>query len=71
MLIERNKSGALAMLINISQFFIIAQTGPVASTIVGHSKTCIIVLLGWAVSGRKATDMSVVGLLVALAGIIR
>ncbi|KAI6760433.1 hypothetical protein HG530_009293 [Fusarium avenaceum] len=62
-------SGILAMLINISQFFIIAETGPVASTVVGHSKTCTIVVLSWAVSGRAATDMSVVGLLIALSGI--
>lgn len=59
------------MLINISQFFIIAETGPVASTVVGHSKTCTIVVLSWAVSGRAATDMSVVGLLIALSGIFR
>lgn len=59
------------MLINISQFFIIASTGPVTSTVVGHTKTCIIVLLSWASSGRTATDMSVLGLLVALAGIFR
>lgn len=59
------------MLINVSQFFIIAQTGPVTSTVVGHSKTCIIVVLSWASSGRAATDMSVLGLLIALAGILR
>ncbi|KAH7239401.1 hypothetical protein BKA59DRAFT_532229 [Fusarium tricinctum] len=64
-------SGILAMLINISQFFIIAETGPVASTVVGHSKTCTIVVLSWAVSGRAATDMSVIGLLIALSGIFR
>ncbi|KAG8671065.1 hypothetical protein FPOAC1_004302 [Fusarium poae] len=62
-------SGILAMLINISQFFIIAETGPIASTVVGHTKTCTIVVLSWAISGRVATDMSVVGLLTALAGI--
>ncbi|KAF5237259.1 hypothetical protein FAUST_6170 [Fusarium austroamericanum] len=64
-------SGILAMLINISQFFIIAETGPIASTVVGHTKTCTIVVLSWAISGRVATDMSVVGLLTALAGIFR
>ncbi|KAH6879996.1 hypothetical protein B0T10DRAFT_519575 [Thelonectria olida] len=64
-------SGTLAMLINISQFFIIAQTGPVTSTVVGHSKTCVIVILSWASSGRAISDMSVIGLLVALVGIFR
>ncbi|KAK0748562.1 hypothetical protein B0T21DRAFT_278840 [Apiosordaria backusii] len=63
-------SGLYASLINISQFFIIAQTGPVSSTVVGHVKTCTIVALGWATSGRGVGDRSVVGVLVALGGII-
>ncbi|KAK3997283.1 solute carrier family 35 member E3 [Cladorrhinum sp. PSN332] len=63
-------SGLYASLINISQFFIIAQTGPVSSTVVGHVKTCTIVALGWATSGRGGTDKSVLGVLVAVGGII-
>ncbi|KAF6515834.1 hypothetical protein HZS61_004575 [Fusarium oxysporum f. sp. conglutinans] len=45
-------SGFLAVLINVSQFFIVAEMGPVTSTVVAHSKTCIIVALGWLSSGR-------------------
>ncbi|KAK1826933.1 triose-phosphate transporter family-domain-containing protein [Podospora conica] len=63
-------SGAFAALINISQFFIIAQTGPVSSTVVGHVKTCTIVGLGWLVSGREVGDRGVVGVVVAVGGII-
>ncbi|KAF6839773.1 integral membrane protein [Colletotrichum plurivorum] len=63
-------SGAFASLINISQFFIIAQTGPVSSTVVGHLKTCTIVALGWMVSGRAIGDKSVLGVFVAIGGII-
>ncbi|KAK4190397.1 hypothetical protein QBC35DRAFT_378129 [Podospora australis] len=63
-------SGGFASLINISQFFIIAQTGPVSSTVVGHVKTCTIVTLGWITSGRGAKDMSVLGVVVAIGGII-
>ncbi|KAK5663943.1 hypothetical protein OQA88_155 [Cercophora sp. LCS_1] len=63
-------SGFFAALINISQFFIIAQTGPVSSTVVGHVKTCTIVTLGWMTSGRTIGDRSVLGVLVALGGII-
>lgn len=63
-------SGGFASLINISQFFIIAQTGPVSSTVVGHVKTCTIVALGWITSGRGAKDMSVLGVVVAIGGII-
>ncbi|EOO02843.1 putative solute carrier family 35 member e3 protein [Phaeoacremonium minimum UCRPA7] len=63
-------SGMFASLINISQFFIIAQTGPVSSTVVGHVKTCTIVALGWATSGRAIGDKSVLGVFIALGGII-
>ena len=59
----------MASLINISQFFVIAGAGAVSSTIVGHIKTCSIVALGWATSGRKANDRSVFGLLLAISGI--
>lgn len=63
-------SGLFASLINISQFFIIAQTGPVSSTVVGHVKTCTIVGLGWITSGRAIGDKSVLGVFVAIGGII-
>ena len=63
-------SGVFASLINISQFFIVAKTGPVSSTVVGHLKTCTIVAIGWATSGRSVGDMAVIGVFVALGGII-
>lgn len=63
-------SGMFACIINMSQFFIIAQTGPVSSTVVGHVKTCSIVALGWVTSGRAVGDKSVIGVFVAIGGII-
>ncbi|KJZ76091.1 hypothetical protein HIM_04547 [Hirsutella minnesotensis 3608] len=63
-------SGLLASLINISQFFIIAQTGPVSSTVVGHVKTCAIVCLGWVTSGRSTNDRALVGVCLAVAAIV-
>ncbi|KAH8673657.1 solute carrier family 35 member E3 [Xylariales sp. PMI_506] len=63
-------SGVFASLINISQFFIIAKTGPVSSTVVGHLKTCTIVALGWATSGRSVGDKSILGVFVAIGGIV-
>ncbi|KEZ42903.1 Solute carrier family 35 member E3 [Scedosporium apiospermum] len=62
-------SGLFASLINISQFFIIAQTGAVSSTVVGHLKTCTIVALGWIVSGRSVGDKSIFGVIMAIGGI--
>ena len=66
---RRIQSGLFASLINISQFFIIAQTGAVSSTVVGHLKTCTIVALGWLVSGRPIGDKSIFGVIVAIGGI--
>ncbi|KAL1855880.1 hypothetical protein VTK73DRAFT_8423 [Phialemonium thermophilum] len=63
-------SGLFASLINVSQFFIIAQTGPVSSTVVGHVKTCTIVALGWITSGRAIGDKSVIGVIIAVCGIL-
>ena len=63
-------SGLFASLINLSQFFIVAGAGAVSSTVVGHAKTCSIVMLGWITSGRKVTDKSLLGVLMAIAGII-
>ncbi|KAH6684338.1 triose-phosphate transporter family-domain-containing protein [Halenospora varia] len=63
-------SGFFACIINMSQFFIIAQTGPVSSTVVGHVKTCSIVALGWISSGRAVGDKSVIGVFIAIGGII-
>ncbi|KAH8594765.1 triose-phosphate transporter family-domain-containing protein [Bisporella sp. PMI_857] len=63
-------SGFFACIINMSQFFIIAQTGPVSSTVVGHVKTCSIVALGWITSGRAVGDKSVIGVFIAIGGII-
>ncbi|KAL9468797.1 hypothetical protein ACSS6W_010491 [Trichoderma asperelloides] len=62
-------SMVFASLINISQFYIVAQTGPVSSTVVGHIKTCTIVGLGWILSGRGISDRSALGVVIAVTGI--
>jgi len=63
-------SGGFAALINISQFFIVAGSGPVSSTVVGHLKTVSIVGIGWAISGRSVADKSALGIVMTVAGIV-
>ncbi|RPA79780.1 hypothetical protein BJ508DRAFT_415760 [Ascobolus immersus RN42] len=63
-------SGCFASLINLSQFFIINGAGPVSSTVVGHAKTCSIVALGWIYSNRKIGDRSLIGIALAIGGIV-
>jgi solute carrier family 35, member E3 len=57
-------------MVNLSQFFIANEAGPVSSTVGGHLKTCYIVALGWIMSGRSVKDSSMSGILLALGGII-
>lgn len=68
--LRSHQSGILACAVNVSQFYIINEAGPVSSTVVGHFKTCIIVALGWVTSGRSIRDGTVVGIIAALGGII-
>jgi solute carrier family 35, member E3 len=64
------KSGFLSTLVNTSQFFIIDSTGAVSSTVVGHLKTCLIVALGWVVAQKSVGSESVMGIFLALVGIV-
>lgn len=56
-------------MINLSQFHIIHDAGPVSSTVVGHLKTVLIVGLGWILRGKHAGDGSLIGVILALIGI--
>ncbi|KAL9126171.1 MAG: hypothetical protein Q9217_004733 [Psora testacea] len=62
-------SGILASLINVSQFFIIGGAGAVESTVVGHLKTCLIVVIGAFTGGRIITDKAALGIMLALLSI--
>ncbi|CAK4031361.1 Solute carrier family 35 member E3 [Lecanosticta acicola] len=63
-------SGLLACLLNISHFMIVNEIGALSSTIVGHFKTCSIVAMGWMVSGKPLRDGSLVGIFLAIGGIM-
>ncbi|KAK8194213.1 hypothetical protein M8818_007401 [Zalaria obscura] len=63
-------SGLLACIVNVSQFFIIDIVGPVSATVVGHSKTCTIVGLGWMTSPRPVSPGSILGVFLAIGGMV-
>ena len=63
-------SGMFAILINVSQFYIVQGTSALTSTIVGHLKTCSIVSLGW-ILGGKMSNLSLGGVIIAVFGIIQ
>lgn len=64
------QSGLLACFLNISHFVIVNEIGALSSTIVGHFKTCSIVAMGWIVSGKPLKDGSLVGIFLAIGGIM-
>ncbi|RVX65971.1 hypothetical protein B0A52_09856 [Exophiala mesophila] len=63
-------SGICAMLINVSQFYIITHAGPVSSTVVGHLKTVLIIGIGWIVKCEAVGLESALGIGLAVVGII-
>lgn len=62
-------SGFLASMINLSQFYVIILAGAVESTVVGHAKTCLIVITSAFTGGRIITDKAALGIILALASI--
>lgn len=63
-------SGGFACMIHLSTFFIINATGPVTSTVVAQIKSCLIVGLGWIEDPRRVGTESVLGIFLALSGIV-
>jgi solute carrier family 35 protein E3 len=63
-------SGMFAILINMSQFYIVQGTNALTSTVVGHMKTCSILALGWAF-GAPMHIMAALGTIVAVGGIMQ
>ncbi|KAL8278308.1 hypothetical protein RQP46_009200 [Phenoliferia psychrophenolica] len=63
-------SGMCAVLINVSQFYIVAGSSALSSTVVGHSKTLAIVTVGWVTATSAISLGSGTGVLLALTGIV-
>ncbi|OQN99336.1 hypothetical protein B0A48_14313 [Cryoendolithus antarcticus] len=56
--------------LDVWTWLLVALAGPVASTVVGHFKTCTIVVLGWISSRKPLKDGSLAGIVMAIGGII-
>ncbi|RAH39739.1 uncharacterized protein BO95DRAFT_457927 [Aspergillus brunneoviolaceus CBS 621.78] len=63
-------SGGCACLINLSSFHVINRAGAVTSTVVGQLKTCLVIALGWMRSSTAMATESVLGVLLAVLGIV-
>lgn len=62
-------SGIFAILINVSQFYIVQGTSALTSTVVGHLKTCSIISLGWML-GSSMSGLGLSGVALAVVGIV-
>ena len=48
----------------------IDEAGTISSTVVGHFKLCVGILLGWLFSGKSLSDESLLGLVLVIGGIV-
>jgi len=63
-------SGCLGLLVSLSTFLLIAHTSPLTYNIVGHLKTCSILLSGWLLFEEPMSSGKFFGIMVALTGVI-
>ncbi|PYH76745.1 hypothetical protein BO82DRAFT_250285, partial [Aspergillus uvarum CBS 121591] len=63
-------SGGCACLINLSSFHVIHGAGTVTRTVVGQTKTCLIIALGWVCSSPAMATESILGALLAVLGMV-
>lgn len=62
-------TGALAFLVNVSIFLIIGRTSPVTYNVVGHFKTCCVLVLGFLIFSYPLDVKNISGIIITLAGV--
>ncbi|KAK9694750.1 hypothetical protein K7432_013295 [Basidiobolus ranarum] len=62
-------TGLLAFLVNLSIFMIIGKTSPITYNVVGHFKTCLILVLGFFIFNYPVDIINISGIIIALIGI--
>jgi len=63
-------SCALAVGVNLSQFVCLGRFSAVSYQVLGHSKTLVVLFGGWAFLGEVVTRRQVVGMAIAMAGMV-
>lgn len=63
-------SCTLAVLVNISQFMCLGRFSAVSFQVLGHSKTLLVLLGGWAFLGDTITGKKFAGMMLAVSGMI-
>ncbi|CAN1346285.1 UDP-xylose transporter 1 [Linum perenne] len=60
----------IAVAVNFSTFMVIGKTSPVTYQVLGHLKTCLVLLLGYTLLHDPFSYRNIVGILVAMAGMV-
>jgi drug/metabolite transporter (DMT)-like permease len=60
----------LALGVNVTNYLVIARTSPVTYQVVGHLKTCLILMLGFVVFKYPIVYRNLCGILVAVVGMV-
>lgn len=60
----------LAVGVNVSNYLVIGKTSPITYQVVGHSKTCLVLVLGFLAFSTPVTLRSIAGIVIAMAGVI-
>ncbi|CAN1253159.1 UDP-xylose transporter 1 [Linum perenne] len=60
----------IAVAVNFSTFMVIGKTSPVTYQVLGHLKTCLVLLLGYTLLHDPFNMRNIVGILVAMGGMV-
>ncbi|CAN0898837.1 UDP-xylose transporter 1 [Linum grandiflorum] len=60
----------IAVAVNFSTFMVIGKTSPVTYQVLGHLKTCLVLLLGYTLLHDPFSYRNIVGILVAMGGMV-
>uniref|UniRef100_A0A7S0UWP6 Sugar phosphate transporter domain-containing protein n=1 Tax=Polytomella parva TaxID=51329 RepID=A0A7S0UWP6_9CHLO len=70
MLICLGTSCAIAVLVNISQFMCLGRFSAVTFQVLGHTKTVLVLTLGWLYLGESMTSRKATGMVLAVIGMV-
>jgi solute carrier family 35, member E3 len=63
-------SCVFALGVNISNYLVLGKTSPLTYQVLGHMKTILIILLGFVMFGKKPEIRNVLGIFVAMLGVV-
>lgn len=60
----------IAIGVNFSTFFVIGRTSPITYQVVGHAKTCLVLIIGFTLFQSPVTFRNMAGILISLVGMV-